>query len=170
MVTKRMEEALNQQINREFYSAYLYLSMSASCNALGMSGAEHWFRMQYDEEILHMSKMFDWLMQHGGQAKLTQIAQPLSDFTSLVAIFEESLSHEQSVTASINDLLDIAVEERDHATQVFLQWFITEQVEEEATVQDIVHKLRMAGENGAALMMIDDKLGGRPTPNPPAAE
>lgn len=166
MITKRMEEALNEQINKEFYSAYLYLAMSAYCNRLGMPGAEHWFRMQYDEEVLHMTKMFDYVMQHGGNARLMQIDEPPHDFGTILAVFENSLKHEQFVTRSINELLDVAVEEKDHATQVFLQWYITEQVEEESNVGDIVDRLRLAGDNGGALMMIDDKLAQR---MPPAA-
>jgi len=170
MITKRMEKALNGQINKEFYSAYLYLSMSAYCNKLNMPGAEHWFRMQYDEEVIHMTKMFDYVMQHGGEAHLLKIDEPPVDFGALTEVFETSLKHEQFVTKLINELLDIAVEEKDHATQVFLQWYITEQVEEEANVEEIVQRIRLAGDNGGALMMIDEKLGTRPTPAIPAAE
>ena len=166
MITKKMEAALNDQINKEFYSAYLYLSMSAYCNQLGLPGAEHWFRMQYDEEIAHMSKMFDYVMQHGGEAHLLQIDEPPREFGTLLEVFHASLAHEQFVTKSINALLDIAVEERDHASQVFLQWFITEQVEEESNVQEIVQRLSLAGDNGGALMMIDDKLAQRLPPTP----
>lgn len=170
MITKKMEKALNAQINKEFYSAYLYLSMSAYCNKSNMPGCEHWFRMQYDEEVIHMTKMFDYLMQHGGEARLMQVDEPANDFGSILGAFEASLKHEQFVTKSINELLDVAVEERDHATQVFLQWFITEQVEEEANVKEIVDRLKMIGDNGAALMMIDDKLALRMPPAPAAAQ
>lgn len=170
MITKRMENELNKQINREFYSAYLYLSMSAYCNRINMPGAEHWFRIQYEEEEMHMTKMFDYVMQHGGEARLLQIDEPPADFNSLVEVFEASLEHEQVVTQSINELLNVAVEEKDHATQVFLQWYITEQVEEEANVADLVHRFKMAGDNSGALMMIDDKLGQRPSPAPLPAE
>lgn len=170
MITKRMEEALNQQINKEFYSAYLYLAMSAYCNKIGMPGAEHWFRMQYDEEVIHMTKMFDYVMQHGGEAHLLQIDEPPREFGSVLEIFLASLEHEQFVTKSINELLDVAVEEKDHASQVFLQWYITEQVEEEANVEDIVNRLKLAGDNGGALMMIDDKLAQRLPPSPITAE
>ncbi|MGE4490490.1 MAG: ferritin, partial [Kiritimatiellales bacterium] len=128
----------------------------------------HWFRIQYDEEVIHMTKMFDYLMQHGGEARLMKIDEPPMDFGSVLKAFEASLKHEQFVTKSINELLDVAVEERDHATQVFLQWFITEQVEEEANVKEIVDRLTMIGDNGAALMMIDDKLGQRLPPAVPA--
>ena len=169
MITKKMETALNGQINKEFYSAYLYLAMSAYCNKLGMPGCEHWFRIQYDEEVIHMTKMFDYLMQQDGEAHLMQIDEPPKDFDTVLGAFEASLKHEQFVTQSINELLDVAVEERDHATQVFLQWFITEQVEEEANVKEIVDRLKMIGGEGSALMMIDDKLAQRLPPAPPAA-
>jgi len=169
MITKRMEDALNGQINKEFYSAYLYLSMSAYCNKLGMPGCEHWFRMQYDEEVIHMTKMFDYLMQQDGEAHLMQIDEPPQEFDSILGAFEASLTHEQLITQSINELLNVAVEEKDHATQTFLQWFITEQVEEEATVKEIVDRLKMVGDNGSALLIIDDKLAQRMPPAPPAA-
>lgn len=166
MITKNMEEALNGQINKEFYSAYLYLAMSAYCNKINLPGAEHWFRMQYDEEAIHMAKMFDYVMQHGGEAHLLQIDKPPLNFGTILDVFEASLAHEQAVTKWINELLDIAVQERDHATQVFLQWFITEQVEEEANVGDIVQRIKLAGDNGGALMMLDDKLALRQPPAP----
>jgi len=166
VITKTMEKTLNGQINKEFYSAYLYLSMSAWCNKLGLPGSEHWFRMQYDEEVLHMTKMFDYVMQHGGNARLLQIDQPPHDFGSILEVFEASLAHERSVTQWINELLDVAVEEKDHATQAFLLWYITEQVEEESNVEEIVQRLKLAGDNGGALMMIDDKLAERLPPAP----
>ena len=166
MISKKMEAALNEQINKEIYSAYLYLAMSAYCNKLNLPGAEHWFRMQYDEEVLHMTKMFDYVMQHGGNAHLLQIDEPPREFGTVLEIFEASLAHEQFVTQSINELLDVAVEERDHASQVFLQWYITEQVEEESNVDEIIQRLKLAGDNGSALMMIDDKLATRMPPTP----
>jgi ferritin len=165
-----MERAINAQINKEFYSAYLYLAMSAWCNKINMPGSEHWFRIQYEEEIVHMTKLFDYVMQQGGEARLLKIDEPPADFGSALGAFEASLKHERFVTESINELLNVAVEEKDHATQVFLQWFITEQVEEEANVKEIVDRLKMAGDNGAALMMIDDKLLQRMPPAPAAAQ
>jgi len=168
MITKTLEKAINTQINKEFYSAYLYLSMSAYCNKINMHGAEHWFRIQYEEKVFHMTKMFDYLMQHGGEAHLMSVGEPPSEFGSVLGTFQESWKHEQFITQSINDLLDVAVTERDHATQVFLQWFITEQVEEEANVKEITDRLKMVGDNGAALMMIDDKLGQRVSTVPAA--
>ncbi len=166
MITKKMEMALNGQINKEFYSAYLYLAMSAYCNKLNLPGAEHWFRMQYDEEVLHMTKMFDYVMQHGGNAHLLQIDEPPREFGTILDVFEASLAHEQFVTMSINEMLDVAMDEKDHATRVFLQWYITEQVEEEANVEEIIQRLKLAGDNGGALMMIDDKLAARMPPTP----
>jgi ferritin len=164
-----MEEALNGQINKEFYSAYLYLAMSGYCNKINMPGAEHWFRIQYDEEIIHMTKMFNYVMQHGGNSHLMQIDEPPQDFGSLSEVFQSSLDHERFITKSINELLDIAVEEKDHATQAFLQWYITEQIEEESNVNDILSRLKLAGDNGGALMMMDEKLAQRLPPTPPPA-
>jgi len=143
--------------------------MSAYCNQLGLPGAEHWFRMQYDEEVAHMTKIFDYVMQHGGNTRLMQIDEPPHEFGTILNVFEASLAHEQFVTMSINELLDVAVEDRDHASQAFLQWFITEQVEEEANVDEIVQRLKLAGDNGGALMMIDDKLAQRLPPAPLSA-
>lgn len=169
MITKRMEQALNEQINKEFYSAYLYLAMAAYCNKTGLPGAEHWFRIQYSEEIIHMTKMFDYVMQHGGEARLMQIAEPPHEFGSFLEIFQTGLKHEQFVTQSINNVLNIAVEEKDHATQIFMQWFVTEQVEEEANSTDIINRLKLARDNGGALLMIDEKLSQRLPPAPAAA-
>ena len=166
MITQKIELALNEQINKEFYSAYLYLAMSAYCNKLGMPGAEHWFRMQYDEEVIHMTKMFDYLMQHGGDVRLMKIDEPPHEFGTVREAFETSLAHEQFVTRSINELLDLAIEEKDHATGVFLQWYITEQVEEEANVEELVQRFKMAGDNGGSLMILDDKLSQRMAPTP----
>jgi len=113
-----------------------------------------------------MTKMFDYVMQHGGDAHLLQIDEPPREFGTILEVFEASLAHEQFVTKSINELLDVAVAEKDHASQVFLQWYISEQVEEESNVDEIVQRLKLAGDNGGALMMIDDKLAARMPPAP----
>ena len=161
MITKRMQKELNAQINKEFYSAYLYLAISAYCNKLGMPGCEHWFRIQYDEEVIHMTKMFDYVMQHGGEARLLKIDEPPADFGSVLGAFEASQKHERFVTESINELLNVAVEEKDHATQVFLQWFITEQIEEVSSVAQIVHKFNLLSDNKTSLFLLDRELGMR---------
>ena len=162
-----MQDALNEQINKEFYSAYMYLAMSAYCNNLGLQGFAHWMRMQFEEESLHVTKMYDYILGQGGTVQLKTIEQPPEEYGSPLEVFEETLQHEQYVTGLIHKLMDLAVEEHDYATQTFLQWFVTEQVEEEATVSDIVAPLRMVGSDKGGLMMIDQQLKTRVAPTPP---
>jgi ferritin len=167
MISKKMQDALNEQINKEFYSAYMYLAMSAYCNNLGLQGFAHWMRMQFEEESLHVTKMYDYILGQGGTVQLKTIEQPPEEYGSPLEVFEETLQHEQYVTGLIHKLMDLAVEEHDYATQTFLQWFVTEQVEEEATVSDIVAPLRMVGSDKGGLMMIDQQLKTRVAPTPP---
>ncbi|QBG47281.1 ferritin [Verrucomicrobia bacterium S94] len=166
MISKKMQDALNEQVNKEFYSAYMYLAMSAYSNSLGLPGFAHWMRMQYEEEIMHVTKMYDYIQNQGGIVTLKAIEQPPQKYGSPLDIFEKTLEHEQFVTNLIHRLMDLAVEERDYATQTFLQWYVSEQVEEEANVNDIVSPLRMVGEDKGGLMMIDQQLAGRPAPTP----
>ena len=166
MISKSMQDALNDQINKEFYSAYLYLAMSAYCAAKGLPGFSNWMRQQYEEEVLHTMKIHDYLLERNGTVELKAIDAPPSEFGSPVEVFEKTLAHEQFVTQCINDLMGLAVDERDFASQAFLQWFISEQVEEEANVSEILDLLRMVGEDGRGLMMIDQKLAQRTAPAP----
>jgi ferritin len=166
MISKKMQAALNEQVNREFYSAYMYLAMSAYCNTIGLPGFAHWMRMQYEEEIMHVTKMYDYILDQGGEIHLQAIEEPAQEYGSPLEVFEKTLEHEQYVTTLIHKLMDLAVEERDYATQTFLQWYVTEQVEEEANVGDILAPLRMVGNDKGGLMMIDQQLGGRPAPTP----
>jgi ferritin len=166
MISQKMQEALNEQINKEFYSAYMYLGMSAYCNNLGLPGFAHWMRMQFEEESLHVAKMYDYILDQGGTIQLQAIEQPPQEYGSPLNVFEETLKHEQYVTSLIHNLMDLAISERDYATQAFLQWFVTEQVEEESTVNDIVSPLRMVGSDKGGLMMIDQQLKGRVNPTP----
>ena len=166
MISEKMQEALNEQINKEFYSAYMYLAMSAYCNTIGLPGFSHWMRMQYEEESMHVTKMYDYILDQGGSVHLQAIDEPEQTFGTPLEIFEQTLEHEQYVTGLIHKLMDSAVEERDYATQTFLQWYVTEQVEEEANVNDIVAPLRMVGEDKSGLMMIDRQLAVRPAPTP----
>ena len=166
MISKKMQDALNEQVNKEFYSAYMYLAMSAYCNTIGLPGFSHWMRMQYEEEAMHVTKMYDYILDQGGHIHLKTIEEPLQEYGTPLEIFEKTLAHEQYVTGLIHKLMDLAVEERDYATQTFLQWYVTEQVEEEANVNDIVSPLRMVGEDKGGLMMIDQQLAGRQTPAP----
>ncbi|MEN7972494.1 MAG: ferritin [Verrucomicrobiota bacterium] len=166
MISEKMQEALNEQVNKEFYSAYLYLAMSAYCNSCGLPGFAHWMRLQYEEESLHVTKMYDYILDQGGQIHLKTIEEPPKEYGSPLDVFEKTLEHEQYVTGLIHKLMDLAVEEKDYATQTFLQWYVTEQVEEESNVNDIVSPLRMVGDDKGGLMMIDQQLAKRMAPAP----
>jgi len=166
MISEKMQEALNEQVNKEFYSAYLYLAMSAYCNTVGLPGFANWMRMQFEEESLHVTKMYDYILDQGGQVHLKQIDEPPKEYGSALDVFQQTLEHEQYVTGLIHQLMDLAVEEKDYATQTFLQWYVTEQVEEEANVNDILAPLRMVGDDKGGLMMIDQQLAKRLPPAP----
>ena len=170
MISAAMEKALFEQLNDEFYSAYLYLAMSAYCSHKEFNGAANWLKMQYEEEQLHATKIYNYMVEQGVHVVLGELSQPPSDFGSLLEVFTASLTHEQCMTARLNDLSDQALKEKDHATYNLLQWFVNEQVEEEANVGDILAPLRMVGEDKGGLMMIDQQLAQRlpPTPLAPA--
>ncbi len=159
MLSKKMEEALNGQINKEMYSAYLYMSMSAHSTNVGLPGFANWFMVQYHEEMEHAMKIYDYVNDQGGKVKLKAIDEPLSTFKDVMDMFQKTLKHEQFITKSINELVDLAIKEKDHATQIFLQWFVTEQIEEEGNDNDIIAKLKLAGDKGNGLFMIDKELG-----------
>lgn len=158
MLTKKMETELNKQINAEYWSAYLYLSMSAYCAEIGLAGAANWLRIQYQEENSHALKFFDYIIERGGAVELMPIAEVPRKWDNIITIFEETLKHEQKVTALINNLMDVAIEERDHAAKSFLQWFVDEQVEEEDNVRTILDQLKLVGGAGNGLFMIDKDL------------
>ena len=161
MITKKMSEALNGQINKEMYSAYLYLSMSAYAETIGLSGFANWFYVQYQEETEHAMRIYHYLQEQGDAVKLKTIEQPPVEFESPMQMFEATLEHEKFITKSINDLVDLAIEEKDHATHIFLQWFVTEQVEEEANDNTIIDKLKLIGDQTNALFMLDKELAQR---------
>jgi len=161
MLNKRMVKALNMQINNELYSAYLYLSMSAHSTFIGLEGFANWFMVQYQEEMVHVMKIYDYVNDQGGQVKLMVVAEPPAEFGSPLDMFEKTLKHERFITKCINDLVDLAVKEKDHATNIFLQWFVTEQIEEEANDNDIISKLKLVGKEGNGLFMIDKELAAR---------
>ncbi len=163
MLTEKMESALNQQVNAEFYSGYLYLAMSAYFAGKSLDGFASWMRAQALEELTHGMKIYDFIHQRGGTVTLTAVEGPKTDWESPLAAFEEALAHEKKVTAMINDLVDIATEQKDHATNVFLQWFVSEQVEEEENVGGVVEKLKLMGEARGGLFMMDRELGSRTT-------
>ena len=168
MISPEMEKALLNQLNDEFYSAYVYLAMSAYCSHLEFNGAASWFKLQYEEEHVHATRIYNYLVEQGVQVVLGELAKPPSDYDKLLDVFKASLTHEQSMTARLNDLSDLALKEKDHATYNLLQWFVNEQVEEEATLGGIISKLKLVQDDGYGLLMIDNELGTRKTASPAA--
>ena len=161
MISNSMQDALAEQLNLEFYSAYLYLAMSAYCSHIDFNGAAKWFKIQYEEEHLHATKIYNYLIDQGVHVVLGTIKSPPSEFGSIVEVFQASLKHEQDMSTSLNELSDKALKDKDHATYNLLQWFVNEQVEEEATVDGIISKLKMVKNDGYGLLMIDNELGSR---------
>ena len=161
MLSKTMEEALNAQINAELFSAYLYLSMSAYFEAQDFPGMAQWMRSQNDEEVVHAMKIFTYVVERGGRVTLAAIDAPQTEWKSPLAVFEHAYKHEQYVTSLIHKLVAQAIEENDYATKNMLNWFVDEQVEEEATASAIVAKLKMVGDHTSGLIMLDKELGGR---------
>jgi len=161
MMSQKMQDALNAQINAEWYSAYLYLAMCSYFSSVNLVGMATWMRVQTQEEMFHGMKMYDFVNERGGRAILQAIEQPPAEWASPLAVFEAGLAHEKKVTALINDLVDLSMTERDHATTIFLQWFVTEQVEEEANASGIVSKLKMIGQDASSLFTLDQELGQR---------
>jgi len=161
MISNKMTDALNEQINREMYSAYLYMSMSAYSEYKGLKGFANWFMAQYQEEMVHAMKMYDYIQDQGGQVILKAIEKPPTEFGEPIDMFQATLKHEQFITKSINELADLAVLEKDHATQIFLQWYVTEQIEEEANDNEIIDKLKLVSGSPNGLFMIDKDLNAR---------
>jgi ferritin len=161
MLSKSLQDAINEQMKHEIESAYLYLAMSAYCESKNLPGMATWLRIQWQEELSHAMKLFTYVNARGGRAILKAIDQPPTDYDSPLAIFKTVLQHEEKVTKMINKLYESAIKEGDYATQVELQWFITEQVEEEKNATDILKLLEMVGESGISLMMLDRQLGAR---------
>ncbi len=161
MLSEKMQAAMNDQINAELHSAYLYLAMVAYFEDQNFTGMAHWMRLQAEEELGHAMKFFDFINERRGRVMLHPIQGVPNTWDSPLAAFEAALEHEQKVTALINALVDLAHEERDHAADSFLQWFVDEQVEEEASADAVVQKLRLAGDAPQALLFLDDQLGQR---------
>jgi len=170
MLSEKMVMKLNYQINRELYSAYLYLSMASYADSEGLSGFANWFKIQAKEEEYHAEKMYNYVNQQGRRVVLEAIEQPQTDFTSMVDLFEQTLKHEKVVTSLINGLVKLAREENDYATESFLQWYVTEQVEEEANPAEMIQKLKYIGKDGRGLLMLDKELAARIFTPPPAEE
>jgi ferritin len=161
MIGKKMEKALNDQINAEYYSAYLYLAMVAYFESENLPGFANWMKTQVQEETAHAMKLFDFVCERGGRVTLKAIDQPGKTWKSPLAAFQAAYKHEQLITGRINKLVDLALAEKDHATNAFLQWFVNEQVEEETSVDSIVQNLKMAENAPGAQFMIDRELGQR---------
>lgn len=161
MITERMQDAINEQINKEMFSEYLYLSMAAYFESLNLPGFANFFYVQIQEERFHAMKFYHYLKDRGGRIVLKQLDQPQVDFDSPLHAFEEGLKHEQFVTQRINNLMDVAIELRDHATKSLLNFYVDEQVEEEATFETVVNKLRMIDGKGHGLLMLDAELASR---------
>lgn len=164
MISKKIVKSLSEQLNHEFYSAYLYLSMSAYCNHIDFNGAANWFKMQYEEEHMHATKIYNYLTGQSIHVQLEQIDKPPRKFGSILDVFKSSLEHEKVMTARLNDLSDLALKEKDHATYNLLQWFVNEQVEEESTLEEIISKIKLVQDNGYGLLMIDNELAQRTAP------
>lgn len=165
MLNQKIQDAFNQQINAEIYSSYLYFSMSNYFESQSLKGMANWMKVQAQEEMTHVARFCDFINERGGRVLLSQIEGPKTEWESPLQVFEEALGHEQKVTGLINGLVDLAVSENDHAANTFLQWFVTEQVEEEASVQEVVDNLKLAGDFGGILFMLDKDLGQRALPS-----
>jgi len=160
-IGKAMQDALNEQINKEFYSSYLYLSMAAYFEDKNLTGFAHWMRLQADEEREHAMKFYDFLLDAGGRVQLKAIEAPATEWKSNLEVAEQVAEHEGKVTASIHNLYEMALQEKEYPAQVMLQWFISEQVEEEKNAAELVAKLRLIEERGTAVLMLDHRLSKR---------
>lgn len=161
MISDKMQEAMNKQINAELWSSYLYLSMAAYFDSVNLPGSATWMKCQAQEEVTHAMKFYHYIVERGGRVKLSAVDNVPTEWDSPLKVFEDTYEHETKVTAMIHNLVDMANQEKDYASTAFLQWFITEQVEEEASADEIVQKLKLAGDRGAGLFMIDRELGAR---------
>lgn len=169
MISQAMEKALNNQINKELYSSYYYYAMAAYLENEGFEGMAGFMKVQALEETTHAQKFYDYICEQGGRVVLEAIDKPPVDYKSPKEIFELGLEHEKHVTSLIHSLVKLALEENDFATKAFLDWFVTEQVEEEATMDNIVNKFKIAGDSGHGLLMLDAKLGERMAAAPAAS-
>ena len=161
MISKKMEKALNKQINLELFSAYIYAAMAMDFENKNLGGFASWMKAQTGEEVAHAVRLADYVNERGGRVTLEAIDKPPATYETPLKAFEAAFKHEQLVTKSIGKLVDLAIEESDHATAAFLQWFVSEQVEEEATADSVVQKLRLIGGAGHGIFMMDRELGQR---------
>lgn len=161
MIKKTIQDALNGQINEELFSAYLYLAMAAQFSEMNLAGFSHWMEKQAQEELEHAMKFYHFINERGGRVELQAIKGPQKEWDSAARMMAESLAHEEHITECIHNLVELATREKDYATMNMLQWFVNEQVEEEASVSEIVEKLKLIGERGQGLFMLDRELGAR---------
>jgi ferritin len=161
MLKEKMLNALNEQINAEQYSSLLYLSMSAYLNDKGLPGFANWMYVQYQEELSHSNKFFKYVIERGGKVELQAIKQMPTTWEGVIDIYEATLEHEQLITSLINGLMDVAIQEKDHAAQSFLRWFVDEQVEEEANVTEILDTLKLIDGQGNGIFMLDREMRNR---------
>ena len=170
MIKEGIQDALNKQINAELYSSYLYLSMSAYFESINLKGFASWMRVQTQEELVHAMKFYDYLIERGGKVVLSSIESPPTEWPSPLAVFEQAYQHEQKVTGLINELVDLAIAEKDHATNIILQWFVSEQVEEEASADEVVQKIKLMGDARGGIFMLDRELAQRVFTPPTATQ
>jgi len=170
MINEKIQASFNEQLNAELYSSYLYLSMSAYFETINLLGFANWMRCQAQEELVHAMKFYNFICERGGAVKLAAIDCPPTAWQSPLHAFEEAYRHEQKVTSLINDLVDLALKEKDHASNNFLQWFVAEQVEEEASADKVIQSLKLAGDQGGGLFMIDRELAQRVFTPPPEGQ
>jgi ferritin len=166
MISEKLTKALSEQVNAEYYSAYLYLSMSSFADVTGLKGFANWLFIQAQEEMAHGTHMYKYILERGVAPSFTAIAQPPVSFTCITEVFEKVLTHEQKVTESINNIATLAMQENDHASYQFILWYVNEQVEEESSAGDILSKLKMIGENKGLLLSLDNALTRRVFVNP----
>jgi len=170
MIKENIREALNQQLNAELYSSYLYLSMAAYFESINLKGFANWMRVQTQEELVHAMKFYDFIIERGGKVVLSSIEGPPTEWASPLAVFDHAYEHEQKVTGLINNLVDLSTAEQDHATSNFLQWFVAEQVEEEASADEVVQKIKLMGDASGGLFMLDRELAQRVFTPPATAQ
>ncbi len=168
MLSNKLQSELNKQLNNEFFSEYEYLSMAAYFHGMNLDGIANYFHVQAQEEHFHAMKIFHFVLDKGGKVELQQISKPDVEFASPVAVFEKALAHEVKVTKAINDLMDEAIKENDHAVNSFLKWYIDEQVEEESSASKALGKMQIIGGKGEGLLIIDQEFAGRTFTPPPA--
>jgi ferritin len=161
MIDKKMEKAINEQINWELYSSYLYFSMASYFESINLKGFSSWMRVQAMEELTHFKRFYDFLTTRGGRALMAAVKAPPAQWKTPLAAFEDTLTHEQEVTRRINALVDISIRLKDHATNSFLKWFVDEQVEEEESVDGVIQSLKLNKDNPSGLFMIDKELATR---------